>query len=175
MNTDDTVGEEFIVDDIFVERWDGLIMSRLKAEKVEQKYLDDVKTMVWMRLIEHPSYDPKRGTFTTWLGWVVKSVVSNETKKRNRSKDALDQTDGMALEEASSHIGAEDAGTAADELARVFRTTTSISARDKQIVEDIHLGGMSYQMVATKYGMKVKNVDLILSRAMKALRDEAAA
>lgn len=157
------------VDDAFVKRWDSFIMSRLRAAKVQQAYIEDTKTAVYMRLLNSFSYDPDRGPFSTWLGWVIRSVVSNETKKRIHGSDALDQLDNMELAEAGNIIGQEDAGTPADELDRVF-SRTILSKRDKQMVRDKHLKGLTQRELSEKYGLSEGSIEVTLVRAMKALR-----
>jgi len=117
------------------------------------------------------SYDVKRGPFTTWLGWVTKSVVSNAAKKKARSEDALDHAVG--LEVAANVIGEEDAGDARDELARVFQAA-ELSRRDEGIMRDIYLEGYTYEEVADRHGMGLEAVKKLVYRAMKVLREVAA-
>jgi RNA polymerase sigma factor (sigma-70 family) len=158
------------IDDEFFKKYSHLIADRVHKEGVPKHEVDEYVGLVYERLLSNFSYDPERGKLTTWLGWVVKSVVSNERKRQGRSQDALDHSVG--LEAANTVIGAEDAGTVRDELERVF-AAAGLSDRDERIVRDFHLEGYSAIEIARKRDMGVHAVQKILVRAMKALRDAA--
>lgn len=160
-----------MIDKDFVEEYDELINHLLhKNSNVKHWEVEDYKILVYTRLLENPSYDAERGPFTTWLGWVVKSVVSNEIKKRSRSSDALDHS--VDLDMANNVIGTEDAGTAEDELTRIFKAA-QLSPRDEGIVKDIYLEDRTYQEAADRAGMDLEAVKKVVYRAMKVLRHEA--
>ena len=158
------------IDSKFIKEYGRLIRSRLRANGVKSYELDDYESLVYTRLLSHFSYDEKRGPFTTWLGWVVRSVVSNERKKEGNSTDALDHASDLSA--AVNVIGDEDAGTAMDELARVFKAS-DLSERDKRLVKDIHIEGYTYKEAAERFGMSLEAVSKVVSRAMAALRSVA--
>ena len=147
------------IDDEFFKKYSHLIADRVHKEGVPKHEVDEYVGLVYERLLSNFSYDPERGKLTTWLGWVVKSVVSNERKRQGRSQDALDHA-----------VGLEAANT--DELERVF-TAAGLSDRDERVVRDFHLEGYSAIEIARKRDMSVHAVQKVLVRAMKALRDAA--
>lgn len=159
------------VDNDFVKQYGPLIRDRIRAQRVvPEEDVSDMESLVYIRLTSHPSYDSHRGPFTTWLGWVVKSVVSNEVKKKVRSTDALDHA--VDLQAAANVIGAEDAGTAKDELTRIFKAA-ELTRRDEGIIRDIHLEGYTYEEAAERAGMTLEAVKKVVYRAMSALRSAA--
>ena len=143
------------IDNEFIKKYGKLIRSRLKAEGVRKQDRGDYETLVYERLLSNFTYDEERGTFTTWLGWVVKSVVSNQRKKESRSQDALDHA--VDLDAASNVIGVEDAGTVQDELDRLFEAA-DLSQRDENLMKDIHLRGYTYEEAAERYDMSLEAV-----------------
>lgn len=157
------------IDEKFYTDYDRLI-RKLIRDRVREDEVDEYVGLVYERLLAHPSYDEERGPFNTWLGWVVKSVISNEQKRLDRSQDVLDHAE--PLEAAASMIGAEDAGTAKDELERVF-AAARLSERDERIVRSFHIQGYTADEVAKHMGMEAKAVRQVLFRAMQALREAA--
>lgn len=158
-------------DDNFIKQYRRLIRQLLSKAGVGEFDLDDFETLVYERLLRSWSYDPDRGPFNTWLGWVIRSVVSNERKRVSRSEDALDHA--VDLEVAANVIGAEDAGEAKDELARIINAA-GLVPRDEAILRDIHLKGFTYEETAERHGMTLEAVKKVASRTMQALREQAA-
>ena len=159
------------IDKEFVDKYDRLIRERVNASSGPYLDQDEIVSKVYERLLTHFSYDKERGTFTTWLGWVVRSVCSNEIKKRSHSKDALDHS--VTLEEANSIIGQEDAGTADDELDRICNAALkkSVSPYDMRIFKEKHIEGLTVAEVAARHMITQRSVEGILYRTMKALRE----
>ena len=158
------------IDDEFFKKYHNLIKDRVNKEGIPNQEVEEYVGLVYERLLSNFSYDEERGPFTTWLGWVVKSVVSNERKKEKRSQDALDHAVG--LEAANTVIGAEDAGTVNDELDRVF-AAAKVSERDKKILRDFHLEGYTAGQIAKRHSLQLQSVYSILKRGIKALREAA--
>lgn len=156
-----------MIDNEFIKKHNSLIRKLIRAYGVDAQDVDDMSVLVYERLMSHYTYDEERGPFNTWLGWVVRSVLSNERKKTQRSHDALDHS--LPLEVASNVIGAEDAGDAKDELARVF-AAAELTRRDEGIMRDIYLEGHTYEEAADRHGMGLEAVKKVVYRAMKALR-----
>lgn len=162
------------IDNSFVKKYDALINDRLDKAGLTGDMFDTVKSRIWERVMTSDSYDPDKGKISTWLWNICRSVISNEKKKASRSQDVLDHGELLSLDQAQVFIGSEDAGTAEDELARVFRRASSISQRDKEIVKDHYLKQMTVPEVVDKYGMEKRAVEQVIYRAMQALRKSVA-
>lgn len=163
------------VDGEFVKEYGRLLETRLLAEGVARHDIQDYMGLVYERLLTNFSYDEERGPLTTWLGWVVKSVVSNQRKKESRSQDALDHS--IDLDAANNTIGAEDAGEAKDELNRILYCASStglVSDRDVSIFKAHHLGGHTSEELSKRYNITSRSIEDIVYRTMKALRELAA-
>jgi len=156
------------IDDEFVRQYDSLIASNLKRAGATGDRFNDLKSKVYERILTSDNYDADKGKITTWLWYITRSVIRNEGKKASRSKDALDQ-ELVDLDSASSVIGYEDACTAGDELARLFRKA-QISPRDKEMVERYHLEEYTMKELAVMYSIPLRTTEQIIYRAMKALR-----
>lgn len=161
------------IDNKFVEKYDGMITHCLNKAGVRGDRFDDIKSKVYERIIEAENYDESKGKISTWLWYVIRSVISNEKKRASRSKDALDQ-ESVSIKEAEWVVGVEDAGTAEDELNRLFRGAP-ISKRDESILKDFYLEDYSAQECADRYNMEVRAVQQVIYRSMKALRQIAEA
>jgi len=161
------------INDDFVRQYDGLITSNLQRAGVRGERFDELKAKVYERILTSDNYNPDKGKMTTWLWYIIRSVIRNEGKKLSRSKDALDQVT-VDLDSASSVIGPEDAGTAGDELRRLFQKA-QISPRDKQMVERYHLEEYTMRELAVMYSIPLRTTEQIIYRAMKALRQAAEA
>lgn len=161
------------IDKNYVKKYDGLIKDRLTRMGITGEEFDAIRVKIYERLLTSDSYDPKRGKMSTWLWQVIRSVVSNERKKASRSKDALDH-DLLSLDEATHIIGPEDAGEALDEIHRTI-AAADLLPRDKRIFLDFHLNGYTAKDLALRYNLQQRNVEQILFRVMKALRQIAAA
>lgn len=170
----DIIQDHNKIDQEYVEQYDKLIRHILKTVcHVSWDKEDDYAADVYKRLLINPSYNPERGPYTTWLGYVVRSVVSNNRRKEARSQDALDHS--MDLDAANNVIGAEDAGTAEDELQRIFNAAKGkVSERDLEIVWGSHVDNIPRSELAKKYGLSVDGIGSVLTRTMKVLREQAA-
>ncbi len=160
------------IDEKFVKKYDGLIKDRLTRMGFQGEQFDDIRAKVYERILRSDSYDPVRGKISTWLWQVIRSVASNEVKKAKRSQDALDH-DLLSIDEAQHIIGPEDAGEARDEIKRLL-DAADIVPRDKHIFKQFHLEGWTAKELALKHELSQRNVEQILFRTMKALRQAAA-
>ena len=160
------------IDEEFVRQFDPLIRHILKVDlHIPVSKIDEFTSEVYVRLLSHPTYDNERGPFTTWLKYVIRSVSGHKIEKENRSTDALDQA--CDLDAANNVIGVEDAGTAADELARIF-STCKVSLFHLEVFQEYHLSDYTRKEIAERYNLPEETVKSILTRVMKALRHEAA-
>ena len=160
------------IDNDFVKQYARLVMDRITRRTHHDPDLTDTcYAKVWERVMQSDNYDEDKGAVSTWLYYIVESVVSNEQKKRARSKDALDHA--VDLDAGNNVIGAEDAGTAEDELTRLFRNA-QVSPQHMRIFKSYHLEDMSRREIAVRYGLPEETVKSILARTMKTLRYDAA-
>jgi len=161
------------INDEFVRQYDQLISSHLQRAGLTGESFDDIKAKVYERILTSDNYDPDKGKISTWLWYVVRSVIRNEGKRKSRSKDALDH-ETVDLDSIHNIIGPEDAGTAGDELDRVFRQAP-LSVRDKRMVKDYHLEEYTMAELAERYNLSLRATEQVIYRAMKALRQVAEA
>ena len=159
------------IDNKFIEEYDGLIKKRLAASGLYGERQDNMKSKVYERVLRSESYDPKRGELSTWLWQIVRSVISNETKKEQRSKDVMDN-ECLQFESIGAIIGQESAGSPADELTRIFEDS-KLSTRDESMVRDYYLNNCSLKDLGRLYKMKSRAVEQVIYRAMKTLREYA--
>ena len=156
------------IDNKFIEEYDGLIIKRLADAGLYGDSLENMKSKVYERVLRSESYDPERGELSTWLWQVVRSVISNEFKKMRNSKDVMDN-ECLTVEEIGAIIGHEDAGTAADELDRIF-DQAQLSERDESMMRDYYLNNCNLKDLERIYDMKDRAVEQVIYRSMKTLR-----
>ena len=156
------------IDNKFIEEWDGLISKRLMAAGLYGERKENMKSKVYERVLRSESYDPERGELSTWLWQVVRSVISNEFKKMRNSKDVMDN-ECLTIEETGAIIGHEDAGTAADEIERIF-DEAQLSERDESMMRDFYLDNCNLKDLEKLYDMKDRAVEQVIYRSMKTLR-----
>ena len=158
------------IDNKFIEEYDGLIIERLVTAGLYGERQDNMKSKVYERILRSENYDPEKGELSTWLWQVVRSVLSNEFRKKRDSKDAMDNQ-CLTIEETGAIIGHEDAGTAADELDRIFEEA-QLSERDESMMRDFYLDNCSREDLERIYGMKDRAVEQVIYRSMKKLRKQ---
>ena len=156
------------IDNKFIEEYDGLIIERLVTAGLYGERQDNMKSKVYERILRSENYDPEKGELSTWLWQVVRSVLSNEFRKKRDSKDVMDNK-CLTIEETGAIIGHEDAGTAADELDRIFEEA-QLSERDESMMRDFYLDNCSRKDLERIYGMKDRAVEQVIYRSMKKLR-----
>lgn len=170
------------ITDDFVDQYSNMVNARVHARLKREPDLYDadlepvITSAVWERVLRTDNYDEDKGAVSTWLFYIIESVISNEIKKYKRSEDALDNY-AQPLETAHNVIGAEDAGTAGDELTRLLdhaMRQNLVHARDVRILKDKHLGGYTAEELAKRYDLEVSTIYSILRDTMQALRECAA-
>ena len=62
-----------------------------KAGVTDEDVTSDILTITVDRINRTRTYDPERGAVTTWLPWVMRSVISNYFRDQKTSNDAMDQ------------------------------------------------------------------------------------
>jgi len=173
--------EALIIDDKFVKKYDKVIYKAIRRMKIHPRAVEEIHFLVYERLMKHNNYNPDKAKVTTWLNLIVRSVVSNSTRKLRDSMDVHDRPDvrevkgedildeGVTDIATQTHvIGDEDAGTARDELNRVIKASV-LSKRDKQLVEDVFIQGYTQNEAAEVHSMTREAVGKALSRAMKVM------
>lgn len=158
------------IDDSFVQKYDALITDRLIKNGLgrNSELFDEIKGKVYERILRSNNFDPKKGSISTWLWNICRSVISNELKRKRRSQDAMDH-DPADIDELTHFVGQDDAGTAKDEVDRVLRNS-GLSQRDQSIVKSYWLDEMQISEVADKYSLEQRAAEQVIFRAMKALR-----
>lgn len=62
-----------------------------KAGIFDEDMTSEIITTAIERINRTSSYDPARGSVSTWLPWVMRSVISNYCRNIKTSQDAMDQ------------------------------------------------------------------------------------
>lgn len=161
------------IDNKFVSKYDGLINDRIKKASLPPQLHDTIKAKIYERILSSNNYDPNKSKLTTWLWKICASVISNEKVNLSRSKDIMDH-EYLSIDQVTNLIGQEDAGDTLDEIDRIFKATV-LSSRDKKIVRMYYLEEWTAKELSLMFGLEVRNVEKIIERAMKALRQTAEA
>ena len=139
-----------------------------RAEIHDPDVTSDIMTTVIERIGRTNSYDPERGAITTWLPWVMRSVISNYFRDRAKSTDALDQG-VVPLESLSNRMD-----TSFDFNKEIIDLIQSseLHKKDKVMMILKWNDGFNLKEIADRFGVSHDSLRQRYSRAIKQLKEE---
>jgi RNA polymerase sigma-70 factor (ECF subfamily) len=134
------------------------VRNRADAEDLTQQTFERA-VRAWHR------FDPERGSLATWLLAIARNLlIDHQRASRDHRQEPID---GVADERLGSHMAAPDLGLD-PALAAALAT---LRPRDREIVALRYGGDLTGGEIATITGLSLANVQQILSRSLRRLRE----
>jgi len=152
------------IDTEFLDEYSKMISKYLWSKKLEGRdEFDNLYSMVVIKLMESVNkYDKKRGKVSTWITWVMRTVVSNyfRHKQQDATHNALPVLEDM-VEEFT------------DSLLAILRNATSLLTQEEHrlIIQHYH-EGYSHREIANALGRNENAVKVQIHRARTKLIDQ---
>jgi RNA polymerase sigma-70 factor (ECF subfamily) len=149
----------------------GVGLKILGDHSLAEELIQEVFLKVWR---SSGTFDPSRGSFSTWLFRVTRSVALDLHRKRaNRIHPVL---------EGDSHlVSMRDRSAGPQEIVdeswlswRVSRALDTLDAPYREVIELAYFGGLSQREISLKTGVPLGTVKTRTARAFKSLREELA-
>ncbi len=133
------------------------VANRTEAQDLTQQTFEQA-LRAW------PRFDPSRGSVSTWLMAIARNLVIDHHRsgrlRRHQSVDDLGTAEPSAEEEYDFGIDPE-----------LHRALATLSPRDREVVELRYGGDLSGPEIAETTGLSLANVQQILSRSLRRLRE----
>jgi RNA polymerase sigma-70 factor, ECF subfamily len=142
-----------------------ILGDRPSAEELVQ----DVFLKVWR---SSHTFDPSRGSFSTWLYRVTRSCALDLYRKRaSRVRQVSDGEPHIAIARDSSN-GPQEVVDESWLSWRVSRALEALDAPHREVIELAYFGGLSQREISERTGMPLGTVKTRTASAFKSLRNE---
>ena len=147
----------------------GVGLKILGDRSLAEELIQEVFLKVWR---SSSTFDPSRGSFSTWLFRVTRSVALDLYRKRaNRVRPVL---------EGDSHIAAvKDRSAGPQEIVddswlswRVSRALEVLDTPHREVIELAYFGGLSQKEISLRTGVPLGTVKTRTAKAFRSLREE---
>jgi RNA polymerase sigma-70 factor (ECF subfamily) len=141
----------------------GLALRVVRDAALAQDAVQDAFLTAWRTA---PSFDPARGTASTWLMTIVHrravDVVRREDRRRAAALDDAPVASGDATDEAVELRA---------ERTRVQRALATLTANERESIELAYYGGLSQSEIAERLGVPLGTVKSRMFAGLARLRD----
>jgi len=173
------------IDNEFINNYNALVRSTIRDMNIkDEETLELLYSDVWIKLLERQdTYDESRGSESTFIVWVTRSVVSHYMEKLKASEDVMNTGLAVSLDaKASDEPGASTWAEHIPDAAQEERTNT------KQIVESLYfytasmkpnmrdvlrlklVEGYSHQEIADRLGIERRSSETLYLRGVKKIK-----
>jgi RNA polymerase sigma-70 factor (ECF subfamily) len=132
---------------------------------------EDLTSEIMERALRYlPSYDRRKGAFSTWLFRIAHNTWVNYVKKWKRRDPVLSEWDERFTDLPMSDPGPEQSVVQNEEIARVLRDLATLSARQQEILSLRFAGRLTNREIARVLDMNERTVSVTILRALRKLR-----
>jgi RNA polymerase sigma-70 factor, ECF subfamily len=143
----------------------NILGDRSSAEELVQ----EVFLKVWR---SSGTFDPSRGSFSTWLYSVTRSVALDLYRKRAHRVRPVPDGDLHIATTRDSSAGPEEILDESWLSWRVSRALEMLDAPHREVIELAYFGGLSQREISSRTGVPLGTVKSRTTRAFKRLRGE---
>ncbi len=156
-----------------MERYQGPVYAMAYRMLGNAADAEDIAQRTFIRVWKAaPAYEPG-ARFTTWLFTIVKNLVFNESRRRQRKPaSSLESSAEQGFCASSPPEQAPDATLAHKELEEIVeRALGQLSPKARMAIQLRRFEDMGYEDIATVLGMTVSATKSMLFRARRELRE----
>jgi RNA polymerase sigma-70 factor, ECF subfamily len=144
-----------------------ILGDRSSAEELVQ----DVFLKVWRSA---STFDPSRGSFSTWLYRVTRSCALDLYRKRAHKVHPVPEGESYLATARDSSAGPQEVVDESWLSWRVSRALEVLDAAHREVIELAYFGGLSQREISARTGVPIGTVKTRTARAFKRLRQELA-
>jgi RNA polymerase sigma-70 factor (ECF subfamily) len=144
-----------------------ILSDRSSAEELVQ----EVFLKVWR---SSATFDPSRGSFSTWLFRVTRSVALDLYRKRAPRVRQVSNGDVHIAAVRDSTDGPQESAEDSWLSWRVSRALEVLDAAHREVIVLAYFGGLSQREISLKTGVPLGTVKSRTARAFRSLREELA-
>ena len=144
-----------------------ILSDRSSAEELVQ----EVFLKVWR---SSGTFDPSRGSFSTWLYRVTRSATFDLHRKRARGVRRVSNGDEHIVSVEDESAGPQEIVDESWLSWRVSRALEALEAPYREVVELAYFGGLSQREISVRTGTPLGTVKSRTARAFERLRNELA-
>jgi len=149
----------------------GVGLKILGDRSLAEELIQEVFLKVWR---SSHTFDPSRGSFSTWLFRVTRSVALDLYRKRaNRVRPVLEGDAYLATMRDRS-AGPQEIVDESWLSWRVSRALDALDAPHREVIELAYFGGLSQREISLRTGIPLGTVKTRTAKAFKSLREELA-
>jgi len=159
--------------DRYAEKLYGLALSVVKSEADADEVLEDAFLQVWRTA---GSFDPDRGTVSSWLSVIVRSRAMDRVRARKRRRKALERsaeadTEGLAAPRSDDPPSPDERSERAELRERLDRLLAAIPEEQRRVIELAYFDGLTQREIADVTGIPLGTVKSRVRAGMRKLRE----
>jgi RNA polymerase sigma-70 factor, ECF subfamily len=149
----------------------GVGLKILGDRSLAEELVQDVFLKVWRSL---RTFDASRGSFSTWLYRVTRSVAVDLYRKRAHRVHQIPDGETYVLTTRDSSAGPQEAVDESWLSWRVSRALDVLDAPHREVIELAYFGGLSQREISERTSMPLGTAKSRTASAFKKLRRELA-
>ena len=149
----------------------GVGLKMLGDRTLAEELTQEVFLKVWR---SSGTFDPARGSFSTWLFRVTRSAALDLHRKRARRVHPVPEGDSQILAARDDSAGPQEIVDESWLTWRVSRALDALDAPYREVIELAYFSGLSQREISLRTGVPLGTVKTRTARAFKSLREELA-
>jgi RNA polymerase sigma-70 factor, ECF subfamily len=149
----------------------GVGLKMLGDRTLAEELTQEVFLKVWR---SSGTFDPARGSFSTWLFRVTRSAALDLHRKRARRVHPVPEGDSQILAARDDSAGPQEIVDESWLTWRVSRALDALDAPYREVIELAYFVGLSQREISLRTGVPLGTVKTRTARAFKSLREELA-
>jgi RNA polymerase sigma-70 factor (ECF subfamily) len=147
----------------------GVGLKMLGDRSMAEELVQEVFLKVWR---SSSTFDPSRGSFSTWLYRVTRSVALDLHRKRTSRVRPLPEGDAHIAAVRDSSDGPQEVVDESWLSWRVSRALEMLDAVHREVIELAYFGGLSQREISLRTGVPLGTIKTRTARAFRSLREE---
>jgi RNA polymerase sigma-70 factor (ECF subfamily) len=149
----------------------GVGLKILGDRSLAEELIQDVFLKVWRSA---STFDPSRGSFSTWLYRVTRSCALDLYRKRAHKVHPVPEGEYYLATIRDSSAGPQEVVDESWLSWRVSRVLETLDAPHREVIELAYFGGLSQREISEQTGVPLGTVKSRTARALNRLRGELA-
>ena len=149
----------------------GVGLKILSERSLAEELVQEVFLKVWRSA---GSFDPSRGSFSTWLYRVTRSCATDLYRKRARRgvRSVVEADEYIAASVADTSAGPQEVVDDSWLSWRVSRALEALDVRQREVIELAYFGDLSQREISELTGLALGTVKSRTASAFRKLRGE---
>jgi len=147
----------------------GVGLKMLGNRSMAEELIQEVFLKVWRSSY---TFDPSRGSFSTWLFRVTRSVALDLHRKRANRVNPVPEGDVYLAAMRDGSAGPQEIVDESWLSWRVSRALDVLDAPHREVIELAYFGGLSQREISLRTGVPLGTVKTRTAKAYRSLREE---